>query len=375
MAHIGEEFRLGPVGFLGAGLLGGVFFRQLRGALLRGAQVGDRRHQAPFAVDQLFLVGLERGDVGADRHVAAVLGAAFADVQPAAVLELRFESPRAGDGRAAGDDLVAHHRLRSGRDHGLIGARRRDVVIGEIVEFLEIRVAQDQAVFRVPQHEGFGNGLDGVAQAHVGGHGLFDQTFLFGDVDGDADQMQARIAGLAHQFTPRAQPDPMAGGMAHAEGMIDRGGARFGQIGGQFVQLQIVRMHQLVDVAEGQQVVLGLEAENVEHGLRPEDAAARQIPVPQAAAAAVERGVDAAANRFVDDVGFTGARRLPVKGKAENQHDETGGRRQRDRQRGEGSPGCKRAIALLHDRQLTERRLEHAHGGERVSGRRGGRFP
>ena len=98
VAHIGEEFRLGLVGFLGAGFFGGVFLGQFGGALLRGAQVGDGRHQPLFAVDQLFFVRLERGDVGADRDIAAVLGAAFADVQPAAVLELRFEGPRAGHG-------------------------------------------------------------------------------------------------------------------------------------------------------------------------------------------------------------------------------------------------------------------------------------
>ena len=93
--------------------------------LLRGAQVGDRRHQALLAVDQLFLVGLERGDVGANRDIAAVLGAALADVQPAAVLELRLECARAGNARAAGDDLVAHHRLAAGRDHRLDRTRRR----------------------------------------------------------------------------------------------------------------------------------------------------------------------------------------------------------------------------------------------------------
>ena len=63
--------------------------------LLRVAQVGDGRHQPPLAVDQLLLVLLERGDVGADRDVAAVLGAPLADLQPAAVVELRLEGARA----------------------------------------------------------------------------------------------------------------------------------------------------------------------------------------------------------------------------------------------------------------------------------------
>jgi len=34
---------------------------------------------------------LDAGDVGADRDVAAILGAALGDVQPAAVVELGFE--------------------------------------------------------------------------------------------------------------------------------------------------------------------------------------------------------------------------------------------------------------------------------------------
>jgi len=38
---------------------------------------------------------LDAGNVGADRDVAAILGAALADMQPAAVVELRFEGARA----------------------------------------------------------------------------------------------------------------------------------------------------------------------------------------------------------------------------------------------------------------------------------------
>ena len=161
--------------------------------LLRGAHVGDRRHQALLAVDQFLFVRLERGDVGADRDIAAVLGAPLADVQPAAVLELGFEGAGAGNIRAAGDDLAAHHRLAAGRDHGFVGRADRDRLVGQVVQFLEIRIAQHQAIVGVPQHEGFRDGLDGVAQAHVGGDRFFDQVLLFGDVDRDADQMQARL--------------------------------------------------------------------------------------------------------------------------------------------------------------------------------------
>ena len=176
--------------------------------------------------------------------------------------------------------------------------------------------------------------------------------------------MQARIAGLADDFAASAQPDPMAAGVSHAEGVVDRGGARFGEIGRQRIQFKIVGVHQRVDVAEAEQIVLGLEAENVEHRLRPEDAAARQVPVPQAAAAAIERGVDAAAHGLIDDVGLAGAGRLPVKGKAEDQHDEAGGGRQSDRQRGQRAPRRQRRVARLHGGQLAEGCVQQAHGGE-----------
>ncbi len=102
VAHIGEEFRLGLIGVFGAGFFLGVFFRELGQLLglifqrlLRLAQVGYRRHQPLLALHQLFFVQLQRGDVGADRDIAAVLGAALADMQPAAVVELRLEGARA----------------------------------------------------------------------------------------------------------------------------------------------------------------------------------------------------------------------------------------------------------------------------------------
>ena len=56
-----------------------------------------------------------------------------------------------------------------------------------------MRVAEHQAVFRVPQHEGFRDGLDRVAQPQVGLHGFLGEALLLGDVDGDADQVQAGI--------------------------------------------------------------------------------------------------------------------------------------------------------------------------------------
>ena len=234
------------------------------------------------------------------------------------------------------------------------------------MQLLEIRIAQHQAVIGIPQHEGLRDGLDGVAQAHVGGHRLFDQVLLLGDVDRDADQMQARLARLVHQLATGAQPHPVAVGVAHAESVIDGGGVGFGEFGGEIVEQQVVGVGQRAHVVERQQVVFGLQPENVEHRLRPVDAPAPEVPIPQAAAAAVERGIDAAADRLIDHVCFARARRLPVEGKAEDEHDEPGGGGQRDGQRGERTPAGERRAARLHDRDLAERRGEPAHGGERL---------
>ncbi len=64
--------------------------------LPRPAQIGDGRHQTPLGIHQLLFVMFQRGDVGADRDIAAVLRAPFVDLQPAAVGEARFIGLGAG---------------------------------------------------------------------------------------------------------------------------------------------------------------------------------------------------------------------------------------------------------------------------------------
>ena len=123
---LARNFDLACIGLLGAGFLLGIFLGEIGELvglpfqrLLRLAQIVDRGDAALFAFDQLLLVQLDLGDVGADRDVAAVLGAPFADVHPAAVVELRLEGTRAG------------LRLRAvfvgdrGADDGLSSRRRR----------------------------------------------------------------------------------------------------------------------------------------------------------------------------------------------------------------------------------------------------------
>ena len=222
---------------------------------LRGAQVDDRLHQPLLAVHQLFFVPLDGGDVGADRDVAAVLGAPLADVQPAAVLELGLEGARAWH-LAFARHLGAHDRLAAGGDHDVVGGSGLDRLVGEVVQLLEVGIAQHQAVVGVPQHEGLGNGLDGVAQPQVGFDGPLDQRLLLGDVDGDADQVRGDFARLLDQLAARAQPDPVAVGVAHAEGVVDRRGLGFGELGGELIEVQVVGMDQRIDLAEAQELVL-----------------------------------------------------------------------------------------------------------------------
>ncbi len=181
VAHIGEEFRLGVVRLLGAPALFGVFFGEVGEfaglalqRLLRMAQIVDGGDAALFALDQFLFVLLELGDVGADRDVAAVLGAAFADVHPAAVVELGFEGARAGRLGVVIGDGGAQDRLAAGRQHRVVRRARFDRRVGQVMQLLEIRIAQHQAVVGVPQYERFRYGLDGVAQPQIGGVGALD---------------------------------------------------------------------------------------------------------------------------------------------------------------------------------------------------------
>ena len=356
VAHIGEEFGFRLVGFLGAILFLRVFFGEVGELSLRALQVDHVGAQAGVVFDQLLLVLLDAGDVGADRDVAAVLGAALADVQPASVVELRFEGAGSRRLRAGLLQPGAHFRHAADLDHGFIrraGGHRR---IRQFVQALEMRIAEHEAVFGVPQHEGFRNGLDRVAQPQVGLHGLLGEALLFGDVDRDADQVQAAVGRGVAELAAHPQPDPVAAGVLHAEGLVDVVELACDHLVGDREQVDVVGFHQRVDFAEGEEVVAGVEPEHREHRCRPEDPAAGEVPVPQSAAAAVERGVDPAAHRVVDEIALAGAGRLPVEGEAEDQHDEAGGGRQRHRQCGIRTP--QRLVLFLDDDDLARQRLD-----------------
>ena len=181
----------------------------------------------------------------------------------------------------------------------------------------------------------------------------------------DADQVHAGLAGLLHQLAAHPQPDPFAAGVVHAEVVVDGVGLGVGELGRDLVELDVVGMHELADLAEGHQIVARRQAQDREHRVRPENAAAREVPIPEAAASAVERRVDAAAHGVVDRVGFARARGLPVEGKAQDQQHEAGGGGERDGERGVGAPGRERVAAQLENAHLT------AGGGQRAHRREG----
>ena len=258
VAHIGEEFGFRLVGFLGAVLFLRVFFGEVGKLGLRALQVDHVGAQAGVVFDQLLLVFLDAGDVGADRDVAAVLGAAFGDVQPAAVVELRLEGAGARRMRAGFLQPGAHFRHAADLDHGLVRGAGRHRRVRQLVQALEVRIAEHEAVFRVPQHEGFRDGLDRVAQPQVGLHGLLGEALLFGDVDGDADQVQAAVGRGLAELAAHPQPDPVAAGVLHAEALVDVVELARDHLVGDREQVDVVGFHQRVDFAEGEEVVAGV---------------------------------------------------------------------------------------------------------------------
>ena len=320
--------------------------------------------QAAVVLDQLLLVCLDAGNVGADRNVAAVLGAALGDVQPAAVVELRLEGAGARRVHAGLLQAGAHLRHAADLDHGLIGGAGGHRGVRQLVQALEMRIAEHEAVFGVPQHESFRNGLDRVAQPEIGLHGLLGEALLFGDVDRDADQMQAAVGRGVAELAAHPQPDPVAVDVLHAEALVDVVESAGDHLVGDREQVDVVGFHQRVDFAEGEEVVAGVQPEHREHRCRPEDPAAREIPVPQAAAAAVERGVDPAAHRVVDEIALARPGRLPVEGEAEDQHDEARGGRQRHRQCGIRTP--QRLVLFLDDDDLARQRLDQPRDRQRA---------
>ena len=189
VAHVGEEFGLGAVGHLGLGLLLVVALGEI-GELLRLRfqrpsrlpELGDGGEEQLLGFEQLLLVLLEIGDVGADRHIAAVAGAPLVDLQPAAVGEARLVGARIARAErlAAGFDVGLAVDERRRAERGQFGVGRADLrrFRRQVVQPLVLGVAQHQAVRRVPQDERFRDRFDRLAQPLVGGRRQFGLALL-----------------------------------------------------------------------------------------------------------------------------------------------------------------------------------------------------
>src|SRR6516162_6490249 len=148
------------------------------------------------------------------------------------------------------------------------------------MQLLEIRIAQHQSILCIPKYERLRDRLDSVTQSQIRFDRFLHKRLLLGDVDRDADQVWASIPGLMHEFATRAQPYPISVRMAHAERVVDQCGFRIDQVPGEFVEVDIVGMDQGIDLAEAQQRVARLLAEDGKHRVRPEYAPARKVPIP-----------------------------------------------------------------------------------------------
>ena len=216
------------VRLLGAILLLGVFLGELDHLLrlqlellARLAEVGDGRHQAALAVDQLALVALQLGDVGADRDEAAVLGAPLVDLQPAAVLELQLEAARAFLGPAVGDHLGADERLPAGRDHlgiGRAGLRAPHPAWPWSCWYFELHITRRLSASQSTK----ASEIVSMASRRRMSAVFERSTSRICSVTSTAMPIRCGSPRLAvDQLGAGAQPDPASVGMAHAEHAVD----------------------------------------------------------------------------------------------------------------------------------------------------------
>lgn len=182
----------------------------------------------------------------------------------------------------------------------------------------------------VPQHEGFGNALDGIAQAHVGDPAARLDALLLADVDGDAEQVgHAAAAALVDDVGARAQPDPGAVCAAQPEGVVDQLAPAAGQVLRQPTQGDVVRVRQHFQFRRAQHGLARRHAQQRAHGIGKHEAAFPQVPLPQPAAPARQRRRQADALGVAQLVDLAQPVRLPVERHADKQHQQV--HRQQDR--------------------------------------------
>ena len=197
------------------------------------------------------------------------------------------------------------------------------------MELLVFRVAQHQAVFRIPQNKGLGNIFNRVFQAKLRILVELVRLLLRRDVKNDADEMRRFRIVARRQGGPRPEPNPMAVLVAHPEFAVEHRALAAQQLFNHEFDVGVFRMKPFRHFAKTQKLALGRKPEDFIHGLGPENRALGQVPVPHAAVAAIKRLVQPLGGDCQGAIGFGGFRRLPVKGAGQHgeNHD---GRQQRE---------------------------------------------
>ena len=186
-------------------------------------------------------MALDVGDVGAYRNIAAVFRAPLADVQPAPVIQLGLEGAGARNLTFA-RDLGAHYGFAPRFNDGFIRCAGRDRLVRQIVQRLEIGIAQHQPVLRIPHYEGFRNRFDGIAQPQIRLDGSLDQRLLLGNVDCNSNEMRTAVAGLLDQLATRAHPDPVTVGVPHPKRVVDERCLGLRELACQLVEVDVLGM-------------------------------------------------------------------------------------------------------------------------------------
>ncbi len=323
-------------------------------------------HELVLRLRQPLLLLLQLGDVGADRDRTAVLGAPPVDLEPASVRESRLIGGRADCAPRGADRLAVDIGLRAQR-HDLVMRDAATQRLGrKLVQLLVFGVAKDEAVGRIPQHEGLRDRLDRVAQMSIRRRGALGHAALLGDIDRDADEMLRAGAPVDHQLGAGLEPDPCAVDVADAEFLVEMVGLAPADRVGERIEVGVVGIDEAGHLAEGHVVAGAVVAEHRIHGVRPVDSAARQIPVPEAAMAAVQGRVDALADAVAIVVGGAGAPRLDEKGERDRAEHDACGREQADQRAAPLLPAAEQAGRRLDDRDLAERGCEGTHRRQRL---------
>ena len=119
MAHIGEERTLGAAGFFGLLALLVRFARQRLDAVFLRFSAGQRIGEPPLVAGEVFFLALQRGDIDANGHQAAIGGAALDQVKPHPARE--FDDAHFWVLRVV---LLAANARRGSGGNGLVGSAR-----------------------------------------------------------------------------------------------------------------------------------------------------------------------------------------------------------------------------------------------------------